>query len=784
MNKRFRLLFFLMCLMATASTWAGPINEYQAHDIAARFMAGHSMKSSGLKLVHKSSRLNNSPQAAYYVFNASHAGDGYVIVAGDDRAPAVLAYSDEGTFDAQDIPEAMQALLDGYAAQIAAIGEGAPVVNHLINGRAITPLLQCAWSQGNPYNILLPFVNGKHAAVGCVATAMAQLLHYWKKPVGTTAIIPAYTTETLHIYRPALGATTFDWDNMRNTYETNDTLSAQALAAARLSLYCTQAVEMDFTKNGSSATTADIPAAMAKYFGFKDNARLYQRENFTGQQWETMIYNELSAKRPVIYRGAKSSGGHSFVCDGYDGNGMFHINWGWNGMSNGYFLLNVLNPDAQGTGSADGAYGYIYDQRIITGLEPGTANHELEVTTRHLEVLNYIGTRNSSRSTFSTSVLTHFLNNTTQTISFDYGWALYRESELIQIIGTDTRENLKSQYYFTVTRNLTFGSNITSGTYHILPIYSEKNAGKWKPCVGSDVIYAEVIIDGNTCTVTSHGVGCTPQYQINDITTTGHMHVNRPVNINVNLTNKGNSRNDRLYMFANNTFYSTALIDLDKGETGDVHFEYSSATAGTTQLTFSLDKEGKSPIASHAVTVNAMPAANLTGSATVANATDGIVTDDKMRVSVKVNNHGSTNYDEDITIKLYKHTYDNYGTMVQMQTKPVTINRRGTATVDFELDNVMDGWDYFAFVYYYSQGNEVRLASTHTLTIKFPTTPQYPRGDVNGDGEVNIADVNAVISIILGGKASTEVKQRADVDGNNEINIADVNVLINLLLKK
>ena len=787
-NRSIKSLVLLLAAWTVASTaWAAPITENQARQIAANFMTARLMQPTATPtLASKAPRRIGAMggQAAYYVFNGT--GNGYVIVAGDDRVPAVLGYSDQGTFDSQDIPEAMQELLEGYAAQIAALDEGATVAAHPSPGGAIAPLLKCAWSQNNPYNILLPFVDGKHAAVGCVATAMAQVMHYWRWPERTMAAIPAYKTETLSISMPTLPVTTLDWQNMDNTYETTDTLSVRGKAAATLSLYCAQAVEMDFTKDGSSATITDIPAAMTNYFGYKAGARVYSRDNFTTQQWEKMAYDELAAGRPVIYRGSKSSGGHAFVCDGYDGNGMFHINWGWNGRSNGYFVLNVLNPDAQGTGSASGAYGYIYNQRLITGLEPGEEACGIEVLTKHLEVLSYIGTRNSSRGTFSASMLTQLLNITSQTISFDYGWALYQGSELVQIIGTDVKNNLQSNYYFGVTRNLTFGSNISSGTYRILPIYSEQNAGNWRPCVGSDVIYAEVVIDGNTCTVTSHGVGCTPDYQINEITTTGHMHVNRPVNINVNLTNNGNSRNDLIYMFAGNSFYSTAFIDLDKGETGDVHFEYSSGTAGTTQLTFSLNKDGTSPIASTAVTINDMPSASLNGSLTVANVTDRdnhVITSDKFKVQVNISNHSTAAYDEDIIIKLYKHIYGSTGTLVQTQTKPLTLDRRKTATLEFELDNVMDGWSYFALVYYYSEGKEVRLAGTATHTINFPDDTIHPRGDVDGNGEVNIADINIVIHIIMGGNIPDDMRLRADVDGNGEVNIADVNALIDILLK-
>ena len=120
--KNFKSLLMLMCLAVTVTAWAESINESQARTIASRFMATHAMPSRTLKMAHKAPALSataGTDKAAYYVFNSSERG--YVIVAGDDRAPAVLGYSDQGTFDVNDIPEALQFMLEGYAAQIDAL---------------------------------------------------------------------------------------------------------------------------------------------------------------------------------------------------------------------------------------------------------------------------------------------------------------------------------------------------------------------------------------------------------------------------------------------------------------------------------------------------------------------------------------------------------------------------------------------------------------------------------------------------------------------------------------
>ena len=772
---------------ATSAALAAPITESQALNIASQFM---SKKSPSLKLAQRPSVRVMTPttgQAAYYVFNAAQNSPGYVIVAGDDRVPAVLGYSETGRFDTQAIPEAMQELLDSYEAQIDALDQGAHAAAHLSGHSAIAPLVKAQWSQNAPYNILLPYINGKHTVVGCVATAMAQVMYYWKWPAKPTMVIPAYTTETMSIDMPALPIVNFDWNNMRDTYLTDDTTSVQARAAARLSQYCAQSVNMDFTGSTSSASTTIMAVAMSTYFGYSPDARCTYRMRYTTEEWEQLLYNELAAERPVLYRGGKATSGHAFVCDGYDGNGMFHINWGWNGSSNGYFLLNILNPDAQGSGSASGSYGYIYTQAMVINLKPGNeANNKLEVADKYINVEDYSSTRSNTSSNFSVTQTTHFLNESNGPITFDYAWGLYNQNnELLSVMNKDQKKDLPSWYYTYLTRTLNFGKGITSGTYRIIPIYSEPNAYKWKPCIGSNINYIEVVINENRCSVTCHGSSQSSAYEVNDVAISGHYHPGRPLNISLNVTNVGNTRNDLIYMFANNKFFSTGYVDLAKGESGDVEFMYSSETTGSVVLKYCLDEDGNNPIFTHTVTFVGMPAASLSGNAVALNVSDSynrIISNDKFSIELTVTNNGSQTYDEDITFRLYKQVYGNYGTLVQTITRPLTLSRRQSTTMQIDFDNVMDGWKYFIKSYYYSSGQEKSLAGTSTYTISFPDEPPYPHGDVNRDGEVNIADVNIVIGIILGKSYDSVTIERADVDHNSEINIADVNALIRIIL--
>ena len=779
----------MMCLAVTVTAWAESINESQARNIAARFMASHAMPSASLKLASKAPRMNakaGAGQAAYYVFN--NASRGFVIVAGDDDAPAVLGYSDQGTFDAQNVPEALQFLLEGYAAQIDALARGAKAEAPLRSGSAIKPLLTSSWSQNDPYNNLLPVIpSGQHAYTGCVATALSQVMYYWKWPASTTQPIPAYTStySNMQYEMPELPVVSFEWEAMQDTYETNDNESAGAQAVATLYLYCAQAVQMTFMMYSSGANSSLIPEKAAAYFDYDAAAHKESRDNYSTQGWADLLYGELAAGRPVLYSGSKLTGGHSFICDGYDGNGLFHMNWGWDGNSNGYYLLNVLNPSEQGAGSSDGPYGYIYSQEAIVGFQPNKGGTPaFELTASDVKLDSYVGTRENTNQAFKVYVSGNFVNNTPNTIDVSFGWGLFDEDGvMISRLQGSNGQGLGPNYFFIHTnRELQFGAGMTSGTYRIMPIYSELGANNWRPCVAAERNCIEVTIDGNQCTVTGYGTAGTRDYTANDVAFTGTMHQGRPVGIDVNMTNNGTTSNEILYMFINGASAASGFVGLEPGETGDVHYSYTFANAGTYDLTWSFNNNGSDPVAARTITIDPMPAANLRASIRVLDAEGYTINSDKFSVELTITNNGSTTYDEDITAKLYKHTYGNSGAGTQTVDKHLTLAAGETATLQIDMDNVIDAWQYFAFFYYYSNGSQVMLTNTSTYTMAFPVEPEVMKGDVNNDGDISIADITQLIDYVLVGDPTGVNLDAADYDSDGVIGVSDVTALIDFVL--
>ena len=321
-----------------------------------------------------------------YVFNAEDQ-QGFVIVSNDDCAVPVLGYSETGTLDIQNIPDNMRAWLQGYADEIAWAKQHPTVKIKNMPARAmraaavkvpIAPMVQTQWNQSAPYNNLCPeYVSGKRAATGCVATAMAQCMYFTEMRVGSTTTtittdIPAYKTASYGISVAGISAgTPINWNQMVESYSSSD-VSDAATAVAQLMLYCGTSVQMDYGPS-SGAHTPSIANALKNYFGYNTETTQYvNRSDYSYANWIEMMYHELAQGRVVCYAGSSSGGGHEFVCDGYQGEDFFHINWGWGGMSDNYFKLSALDPDAQGIGGSSSSDGYHYGQEAIIGIQKTT----------------------------------------------------------------------------------------------------------------------------------------------------------------------------------------------------------------------------------------------------------------------------------------------------------------------------------------------------------------------------------------------------------------------------
>lgn len=382
--------------------WAGPRSFQQAQAIAERQAAlqGIIMDQQQVSKARKQYLLNGSSSSetatSYYVFD-NGADKGFTIVSGDDELPEIVGYSAHGNSEHLMKTEGCAAFLKAYQKFVAAFTQGDAKARKILaeqralkaDGRyqqpKIAPLLgDIAWNQDPPYNKMCPEYKGSELSVtGCVATAMAQVMMYYKYPTELKADIPAYTTATNKLKVNAISkGEEYDWNNMLPTYTEGKYNTTQADAVAKLMFHCGAAVQMDY---GDSSGALLRPEDMSTYFGYDaDLLQEVYRSFYTLAEWKKILDRELEAKRPIIYGGvASNEDGHQFVCDGSDGEGLYHINWGWPGDSDGYFDITLLDPEVRGTGAGTSANGYNRDCSVIIGIAPDNGSEDEPLVKEH-----------------------------------------------------------------------------------------------------------------------------------------------------------------------------------------------------------------------------------------------------------------------------------------------------------------------------------------------------------------------------------------------------------------
>lgn len=505
--KRLYLLSMLIILFVSTSALASPRTFSQAKAIAERKAALLGIKIDS-KAAAKAPSMNGGIATAvspYYVFPFGE-NKGFAIVSGDDDMPEIVGYADHGTYDANNMPAAMAAFLNNYRATIEAVKQGnASAIKNIAEAKAlranntrtttaVSPLLgDIKWNQSTPYNNMCPKYDDTNlSATGCVATAMAQVMMYWKYPNELKADIQGYKTSTHELtVAGELKGQKYDWENMLPSYYSGNYNQTQADAVAKLMLHCGKAVEMDYGEESGAIVTPDH---LAKYFGYDSDLMLdLSRTCFTLAEWTAIIDKELQAKRPILYSGRTTNGGHQFVCDGSDGNGLYHINWGWGGYQDGYFDITILNPGQGGIGAGNVTDGYNRYCDMIIGIQPDNGKVDEPLAEIPSLIIEYY---NSNDFTSGIELTKATRNNTTEdfTITINDCWDNVYSTNTECLCGYGISDGKGGYKLISETENILmngtrFGTILTinnrfspNGTYTIYAIYSTDNGKTWKKC--------------------------------------------------------------------------------------------------------------------------------------------------------------------------------------------------------------------------------------------------------------------------------------------------------------
>ena len=479
--------------------------EFLSHSGRMKKVAAKGMKNLDLTLAE-------SNTDKIYVFNVGD-GEGFVVVSGDSRTRSILGYGNGNGFDMESAPDNMKAWLRGYEAEIASLDGQEIAVRTATEpevepyGEAIEPLLKTKWDQREPYYYLCPkATEDQYCLTGCVGTALAQVLYYWQAPKHWVARQPGYLSveNGYSIYVPEQKAIQFRWEDMCYAYTAEgNTTADQDTAVAELMRYCGQALKMGYTPIASAAHEINMVGAL-KEFGFSEKTQCVRRSQYTTKEWESMVYDHLKRKIPVPYTGTSDGGGHSFVCDGYAGNGMFHINWGWGGMADNYFLLSVLNPrNNEGSGASSTSSGYNIEQMMIINAEPVDypvgevpylspgINYEMEKKDETSDMVEFQVMNASSRNgVFQMALATKGADGILTPV-------VYCINKIDSLDVADIPVNYPGFFICSVS-----SAGLQDGTYDLYPVYKCVSVAgdTWKPLFREKYVHA--VISNSSATVT------------------------------------------------------------------------------------------------------------------------------------------------------------------------------------------------------------------------------------------------------------------------------------------
>ena len=721
------LLALSTLLLLTGTVSAQPVSSEQARQIASQFMTERG-KTLAARTPHRAPRTGGqvADEASYYVFNAE-ANKGFVIVSGDERAMPVLGYTDEGTFDAENLPDGLQWLLENYQYQMShafsstnsqPTNNNSQIYHAPRQARhAVEPLMTTLWNQGEPYNILCPrYFNkdgttGEHSATGCVATAMAQVVAYYRWPDELVRAIPGYSQKyetdegDKNERRNAIPkGTKIDWDNMLDNYDGPHT-AKQDTAVALLMYMVGVDCKMSYGASSASGYSEGVDGLITS-FNFDDGTHIEKRDWYTLHAWDEMIYNEIATGHPVPYGGQNSGGGHAFVLDGYSIDGLYHVNWGWGGMCNGYFRIDILDPDNnEGIGASQTPGGYNMGQDCIIGMKRPDGIKD-NPPTRHRLSANDWEIRGTNR------FFCNFVNWTGVNTTWNMGVAYVDEAGELKLIGSARSGQISPNTYlgqeFTI-------QGLKEGTYHIVPVCKRNSDTKWVCHVCTDRNYVYTEVDANGQVVKMEIRPTEDHLEMTNLSFPGNHKRGDQQAVSATFRNNGEDEYFKeIHLLASRTedkgkSICRTAIAIAHGEETTIALSFKPEQSGTWNIWLATDGNGNNVVAQSKLEISDEGDPNQHHlryeTHTLTNRSSGTVFGNMMQGQVTIRNMGNETYRGNVRLWLFKQASDGllYGN--QSVYVPMVIEPNKTAQASYTFRNLSLNDNYFMSILYPEGGD-------------------------------------------------------------------------------
>ena len=764
--------------MMVLSLQAAPIDGAKARQIASTFLASKGRTVAVEHLLAKATGVIESQEAThtYYIYNTANE-QGFVVIAGDDRVAPVLGYTEQGHYDPHTMPDGLTALLQCYDQEIKSI-TNTPMTAPLevaaepdndvveVARHSVSPLLTTLWNQKDPYNAQCPIYNysngsssGTRSATGCVATALAQVIAYHRYPSATQAKIPSYsfTSGGKTIVMPEIPAgTVIDWAHITNVYSATST-EEEINAVAQLMVMVGTGCEMVYGASSASNLVEGLPFLRDK-LGYDAAITYRNRKDYTSEEWVRMLYAEVEAGRPVPYRGNSTSGAHAFVIDGYTSGDLFHVNWGWSGLYDGFFRLTALQSgDDSQAGASGGSSGYSMEQAALFGVQPnkGSAAADMPLTMRNVSVSG-------------TSVTCTYTNFTGATGLYYLGIAYQAaDGSLVKIASSVFPTSLQTGYETTKTFTVT---GLPQGTWHVVPVVQKYGTSQWETSWNPQLDYVHATVS-STGAVTLSYPAPAPLFTLSAVRARGNVVAGKEVELRCSFSNQDQKEYHRtLYLFASTSADMGAAVSkadvtvLPKQE-ADFSFYFTPAAAGTYRVWIAQSPTGEGIVGEGQVEIRESNETSLSLSivnCVFANAVSYTVYGNYRQATIYVRNNTNYDFDGDILVRLYRGDIGatRYGRVSEHRV-PVQVKAGEVATSTLTLEN-MDVNVNYGFTFYYSDGSAALDNKTSVIYIRTqrPGIVRYETtGERKAEAPVASYDATGAAAIDLRGVSGVTTMQ-------------------------
>ena len=770
MKKSF--LFTMLALVAfNVQLMAEPVTLEKAQDQAREFLESIGAQVDALYLVEAPSKITPSRDEAvyYYLFNIG-ADNGFIIISGDDRTQPVLAYSEEGNVSPEDISKTMQPFLNSYKDEMdkmEMLPEDAfagPSPKHVQSPSfsPVTPMVTSHWAQASPYYNSTPEIGGVHCQAGCLAVAAAQIVYSFRSrmPSKLAVTIPAYTTAKKKLSMSAVDkGTSFHWDRMVDDLKTAS--STQIDAVADFLLYVGKAMTSDYNTDATSAKLSSFPTALTTYFGFSSEIRQVKRASYTLSRWKEILVNELCANRPVlIYAENPSQSGHAFVCDGFDGGEMFHINWG-HGRGDGYFLLSTLTLLQPNDEEAFLAAEHSFTRNMIAyiGIQPKQGYVAGE------EDLTLYSTINSVTTSTNTATVT-YANRSGSKHKYTGGLGYLDENMHVKVLKKWTNGHVSiadeatvsGVSYALTTKDLT-SNGLGKGTYKLYPVYIVDDDNDWHLCDQSSTLsYVKAVYSSSGLSISK--ATNSPSFTVSTLKFPGSHGKKFVQHVNFSVTNNGDEGVGTLYLYASTSSTmpssSSSKVDValfkDESLNVQMYFTPSSAAKYNVWIT-----DGTNVLKTGTVTTVEATSSDVHSLSTSSINVSTLIPGTKkfygttLKGNAVIKNKGTMDYAGYVSVYLYKSSKST----AQRCTKWLEIKPGGTGTIEFCFENLVMGGTYGLFPIY----EDTRTFVTPYLNNIVPTAGviyHNALGELSATGaESTVTVPSDIVSVDLTGVASS-----------------------------